>query len=176
MYAAVPDLEVLYGVNTKFWAHYWDDPHYPLRDYPAEKWTTNPEAAKRFGLNWIAEKNRRGLSSDPSYVHHGHGSGYTLVNLAHLMGASRIVLLGYDCKYAPDYDGRTMQIGGGKRHYFGEYPPDLQHWPSVMVKDGVHVELVDLYQSIADQGAAEVINCTPGSAITAFERRGIHEV
>jgi hypothetical protein len=127
------------------------------------------EAAGRYGLNWIAEKNARGLSADPSVIHHGHGGGYSMVNLAYLMGAERIVLLGYDLAYAPDYDGRNQQVGSKPRHYFGEYPERLQHWPSVKVKQGVHVELLDLYQSVADQRLVEIVNCTgPNSALKCF--------
>ncbi len=163
----VPDLSVFYSVNHAFWLYFWQ---LGLSDYGAQKWTTNKQASDQFGLNWIAEKNRRGLSSDPTYVHHGHGSGYTLVNLAYLIGAARIVLLGYDMKYASDYDGKQRNEGSTPRHYFGEYPSSMQHWPSVSVKDGVHVELVDLYQSIKDQGLIEIINCTPSSAIDCFER------
>ncbi len=162
IYQIVPDLLVLYNVSPLFWAHYWEQ---GLSDYGAQKWTTNKEAADQFGLNWIAEKNRKGLSTDSTYVHHGHGSGYTLVNLASLMGATRIVLLGYDCRYAKNYDGKAQKIGSTPRHYFGEYPAFMQHWPSVQVKGGVHVELVELYRSIKEQGLVELVNCTPGSAI-----------
>lgn len=163
----VSDLAVLYACNLQWWEHYWGR---ELAAHPCEKWTTNRRAADLFGLNWIDEKNSPGLSGDPSIVHHGHGSGYTLVNLAYLMGAERIVLLGYDLKYASDYDGRTQRIGGSPRHYFGEYPAALQHWPSVKVRDGVHVELCELYASIAKQGLVEVLNATPGSAIDCFPR------
>ena len=161
----MPDLSVLYACNAGWWQHYWSP---ELAQHPAEKWTTNREAADTFGLHWIAEANRPGLSGDPALVHHGHGSGYSLLNLAYLMGATRIVLLGYDLSYAPDYDGRAQHIGSEPRHYFGEYPEPLQHWPSVKVQGGVHVELLDLYQSVADQGAGEIVNCTPDSALRCF--------
>lgn len=167
----VPDLAVLYGCNVNFWTTYWSD---ALASHPAEKWTTNREAADKFGLNWIAERNARGLSSDPTVIHHGHGSGYSLVNLAYLMGASRIVLLGYDLRYAPDYDGRDKVAGSTPRHYFGEYPSALLHWPKVSVKGGVHVELVRLYESVAKQGLIEIVNCTgPNSALECFPRMDI---
>jgi hypothetical protein len=81
------------------------------------------------------------------------------------MGAERIVLLGYDLKYAPDYDGKSREIGSTPRHYFGEYPGSMAHWPSVQVKDGVHVELVEFYRSVKEQGLVELINATPGSAL-----------
>lgn len=153
--------------------HYWCD---ELAKYPAEKWTTNKVAADKFKLNWIAERDAKGLSTDPRYVHHGHGSGYTMLNLAYLMGAARIVLLGYDCKYASDYKGQDRKIGATPRHYFGEYPSALQHWPFFSIKDGVHVEMVELYRSVASQGAVEIVNCTPGSAIDCFPRVDIESL
>jgi hypothetical protein len=173
VWESVPDLELLYGCNLQWWRHYWSP---QLAAHPAEKWTTNREAADAFGLNWIAERNAPGLSTDPSIVHHGHGSGYTLLNLAYLMGATRIVLLGYSLRYAPDYDGRAKRIGGEARHFFGEYPKELQHWPSAKVRDGVHVELLDLYRSVAKQGLVEIVNCTPGSALDCFPRADIDDL
>ena len=167
-----PDARVLYAVNLAWWDHYFDQ----LAEFPCSRWTTNKEAAHKYGLNWIAEKNERGLSTNPMVVHHGHGSGYTMVNLAFLQGAERIILLGYDLKYAPDYDGRSRQVGSSPRHYFGEYPSSMQHWPSVQVKDGIHVELLDLYRSVAEQGAVEIINATPGSAIDCFPRVDIASI
>jgi hypothetical protein len=169
----VPDLSVLYGCNLEWWRHYWSP---TLEAHPAEKWTTNAEAAYEFHLRWIAEVNRQGLSQNPALIHHGHGSGYSLLNLVYLMGAARIVLLGYDLKYAHDYDGRARQIGSAPRHYFGEYPKPLQHWPSVKVRKGVHFELCGLYQSVADQGLIEVVNCSPDSALDCFPRCSIESL
>jgi len=156
----VPDLELLYGCNKGFWDTYHKD-----MDTPAEKWTTNLQAAMTYKLNWMGERYGAGLCTDPKVIHHGHGSGYSLVGMAHKMGAERILLLGYDMRYARDYDGKSQSIGSTPRHYFGEYPAHLQHWPSVQVRNGVHVELVDLYHSIHVQGLVEIVNCTPGSAL-----------
>jgi hypothetical protein len=168
----VPDLAVLYGCNYEWWVAYWEI----VKDHPAQKWSSNKEASERFGVNWIAEKDASGLSSDPRVIHHGHGSGYSLLNLVYLMGADRIVLLGYDQKYDPAYHGRDRIIGPTPRHYFGEYPPQLQHWPSVHVKHGVHVDLVRRYGEIAIAGPVEIINCTPGSAIECFPMMEIADV
>ena len=162
IFQIVPYLSVLYAVNSAFWDHYWDK---GLSDHAAEKWTTNKAAAKRYGLNLIGERHKYGLSTNKAYVHHGHGSGYTQVNLAYLMGAERIVLLGYDMKYAPDYDGKQQKIGSSPRHYFGEYPASMQHWPSVSVRQGIHIELLDLYRSVWEQGLVEIVNSTPDSAL-----------
>jgi len=155
------DATLLYGCNYEWWKYYYSE----VEKLPCQKWTTNRQAADEFGINWIAEKNAKGLSNDPNVIHHGHGSGYSLVSMAHRNGADRIVLLGYDLKYAPDYDGRARRIGSKPRHFFNEYPTVMQHWPSERVINGIHVELVDLYESIKEQGLVELINCTPGSAL-----------
>ena len=131
-----PDAQLLYAVNYSWWQHYWSR----IREYPCDKWTTNKAAAKDFGLNWIAEKNAPGLSQDPHIIHHGHGSGYSLVSMAYRNGADRIILLGYDLKYSTDYDPKNRDPGSTPRHFFGEYPSSMQHWPSVQVKGGVHIE------------------------------------
>ena len=161
VYEIVPDLEVLYGCNQAFWDTYWPQ----VSGHPCEKWTTNLQAAQQYGINWMGERFGLGLCTDPKVIHHGHGSGYSLVGMAHKLGAQRVLLLGYDLKYAPDYDGKKRKVGSGQRHYFGEYPAHLQHWPSQQVRSGVHVELVELYRSIHEQGLIEIVNCTPGSAL-----------
>lgn len=171
----VPDLALLYACNEGWWNHYWSD---ELAKYPAQKWTTNKVAAQKYGLNWIDEKDAPGLSADPECIHHGHGSGFTMVNLAFLMGASRIVLLGYDLKYAADYKGQDRNPGSTPRHYFagGEYPSALRHWPFWSIERGVHVEMLKIYQSVADQGLVEIVNCSPGSALECFPKMRIEDV
>ena len=160
-YQLAPDAKLLYGCNLAWWEHYIHE----VRDLPCEKWTTNVEAACRYELNWVAEKFMWGLSEDPGVISHGHGSGFSLVSMAHRNGADRIVLLGYDLKYAPDYNGRSQHIGSSGRHFFGEYPEKMQHWPSVQVRQGVHIELVELYRAVKEQGLVEIVNSTPGSAL-----------
>ena len=171
-YQLATDASLLYGCNHAWWKHYWPF----VRGLRCEKWTTNRQAADEFGINWIAETNKPGLSTDPDVIHHGHGSGYSLVSMAHRNGADRIILLGYDMKYAPDYDGKQHNEGSTPRHYFGEYPSSMQHWPSVCIQGGVHTELVGLYRSIKEQGLVEIINCTPGSAIDCFPYMDIQDV
>ena len=167
-----PDAELLYACNLKWWDHYYPE----VRDLPCEKWTTDITAAGRYDLSWIAEKNLPGLSQDKGYIHHGHGSGYSLVSMAYRNGADRIVLLGYDMKYAADYNGKEHYVGSTPRHFFGEYPHAMQHWPSVRIRRGLHEELLELYASIHAQGLVEVINCTPDSAIDCFERMDINAI
>ena len=171
----VPDLALLFATNVQWWDHYWCRDDGP-REHPCEKWTNNREAADKYRLNYIDSRDAPGLSSDPKRLHHGHSSGYCLLNLAHLMGAQRIVLLGYDMKYSADYNGRNHDAGSGPRHYFGEYPSALLHWPKVSVTAGVLHGLVDLYRTVAAQGSVEIINCTPGSALDCFPMMDVNDV
>lgn len=166
---------MLFATNSQWWDHYWGR-HDGPREHSCSKWTNNHESAEKYGLHYIRSYDAPGLSANPRWIHHGHSSGFCLLNLALLMGAQRIVLLGYDMKYAPDYNGRERSIGSRPRHYFGEYPSALQHWPKVSVKDGVHVELVKQYESVAAQGLIEIINCSPDSAINCFPAREIEEL
>lgn len=167
-----PDAALLTACNWQWWDARWPE----VKDLPCEKWTTRKQSAEKYGIHWIAEVNRPGLSTDPGLLHHGHSSGYQLVGLAHRAGADRILLLGYDLSFAPDYDGRNKRVGAGPRHFFGEYEERLQHWPSVAVQGGVHVELLELYRSVARQGLVEIINCTGGGALDAFPRKDIADV
>lgn len=103
--------------------------------------------------------NGTGLSLDSEYLVTGSNSGYQALNLAVLAGASKIILIGYD--------GNTPKRGE-KTHWFGDHPrrePDA---------------VFSLYVRSFREGAAaikaagvRVINCSPGSAIDAFEKMDI---
>jgi hypothetical protein len=96
------------------------------------------------------------------------------INLALHLGVRKLLLIGHDMKFAPDYDGRRKKIGSADRHFFGEYPKELQHWPSVKIgrsKPGVIDGLIESYNTMPPdlkKGGMEVVNCTPGSALPTF--------
>lgn len=167
------DAALLTACNWQWWDARWPE----VRDLPCEKWTTRREAADKYGLSWIAERpcDGSGLSKDPSFLYHGHGSGYQLLGLAWRARPARIVLLGYDLTFAPDYDGRRRFAGSTPRHFFGEYELALQHWPSVRVERGRHVELLGFYADVARQRPCEIVNCS-GGALECFPRQRIEDV
>lgn len=171
----VQDLSLLFATNLGWWDYYWNRQDGP-KDHPCEKWTNSEDAASKYKLKYISSRDARGLSKSKQGIHHGHSSGFCLLNLAYLNGAERIVLLGYDMKYSPDYDGYNKRIGSSPRHYFGEYPKELSHWPKVHVKQGVHVELIEQYESVARQQLVEIVNCTPDSSVKCFPMKEIYAV
>jgi hypothetical protein len=171
----VPELDTFLACNVQYYETQWA---LGLREHRAEKWIAvdekQPErfkAAVRFGLNVIAGEWGEGFSRDPSIVNYGHSSGFQLPQLAVHAGFRRLLLCGYDMRYARDYDGRNQRIGSKPRHYFGEYEDAaLNHWPSVKVKNGVHVELIEQFEKVKRLNQdVEIINCSPGSAMTCFQ-------
>ena len=162
-YKLAPDAVLLHACNYQWWDLRWPE----VKDLPARKTTIFRETADKYGIEFVDGRWFDGMSEPPA-ISYGHSAGYQLLNLAYHARPDRIVLLGFDLKYAQDYDGRARKVGSGPRHFFGEYPESLQHWPSVKVRAGVHYELVDLYRAVAKQNLVEIINCTPGSAVDCF--------
>lgn len=136
-------IDIWYAADLQFWAHY----------KPTSK-----------ALRVCAEKDGRGLYDRfldvnnrekalqyiPGYALHGEHSGFQALQLAISLGAKRVVLLGYDCKPK-----------GQVTNYFGTKCAKLQR-PSNYGQWPLH------YERLAIPGGVEVLNATPGSAITAY--------
>lgn len=161
-----PTLDVFLSCNPEYYDHHWDD---GLKDHPAEKWTWDKMTAEEYGIRYIEGRWDDGFSTNPKYLHYGHSSGFQLPGIAYHYDVRKMLLIGYDMAYAHDYDGKANRIGSKPRHYFGEYAPDLQHWPSVKIKNGVFTELIEQFEKVKIINPnIEIINCTPGSAMTCF--------
>jgi len=99
-----------------------------------------------------------GLSGARDRITYGGNSGHQAVHLAYNLGASRIILLGYDF--------------GGEGHWFGDHPGSLR---SGHAFNKWLAEMAYLAQALAAQGV-EVINCSRETAITCFPRKSIAEI
>lgn len=101
-----------------------------------------------------------GLSVDSRSLVTGRSSGFQSINLSVLAGASLILLLGFDAREGSD-----------KTHFHGGHPRPLP----------VQVHEVWRRHFTAAQGeikaaGARVINCSPGTAITAFEIGNLDQI
>ena len=164
------DLDVIAACNWEFWHHYWDQ----IKDYRCHKWATlDYERVKHLDVNYIESRFMDGLSVDKNYIAHHHGTGPQLINLALHYGCKVMLLIGWDMRYPGKIDRYNYT---GNRHYFGEYPAELQHWPIYTAADGrldgLMKELVTIKP--ADYGI-EIINCTPNSAMTCFPAMSLDE-
>jgi hypothetical protein len=172
-YRVTDTLTALLACNPEWWDYYW--PREPeLRNGTFEKWTWDSPTAKRYGLSYIRGEWGDGLSRDDGVIYYGHSSGYQLLGLAYHYvkhEPSELILIGYDLRYPKGYSGFEQKVGDGQRHYFGEYPKELQHWTKFkMGTDGQLNGLLECYQTInPDDYNLRIINCSAGSALDFFE-------
>lgn len=113
-----------------------------------------PTASKRIGRTVEHER----WSLDPTKVA-GFDAGTSAINLALLFGAREIVLLGYDMT--------------GGRWFVGEHPHPVPVIPPI---DFIRhlAPLPSLAKHAASLGV-RIVNCSPISRATAFERRPLEE-
>lgn len=93
-------------MDRAWWHEYGDE----LQDFEGECWTTNSEAARIYGLNFIRGNVGAGLPKHGNSITLGGNSGYQAVALAVHFGAGRITLLGYD-----------MRNEGPRTHWHGNH-------------------------------------------------------
>lgn len=94
-------------------------------------------------------------------IRQGRSSGHTAVALAIALGAATVVLVGYD-----------MRLVGGREHCHDEYagPRDIDQYAREFVPAFAG------WNAAALAAGAEVLNCTPGSAVTEFPFADLDEV
>lgn len=98
-----------------------------------------------------------------SVVRQGRSSGHTAVSLLIAMAAKRIVLLGYD-----------MRVVGGREHCHSEYRGSRTTERAEYATQ--FVPAFNGWNEAALASGCEILNCTPGSAITEFPFADLDEV
>lgn len=95
----------------------------------------------------------------PSELKSYGNSGAACISLAVLSGATRVILLGYDC-----------QKTGGKAHWHGDHPPGLGNAGGV---DKWPAKFKELARDI--NGRATVINASRATALDMFPRQELEQ-
>lgn len=121
-------------------------------------YTICTRAGQRYGINYAVGEDRQGLGED--MIHTGNNSGYQSINLAYLLGATKIVLLGFD-----------MQRSLGKGHWHGDHPGGLNRHNNFT---GWLKRFPKLAEDLANRGV-EVINSTRMTALTCFKTKPLEE-
>lgn len=160
------NVDVVHGCNYQFWDTYWND----IKRLRCIKWTTRPESAKKYGINYIPEKWEPGLSKDKSYICAHHGTGPQMVNIAYHYGCKKIILIGWDMIFRGKIDNRNYTE---QRRFLPEDSITQHHWP----RTGPNGELQGLIDEMAtiipaDYGI-DIVNCSPGSAMDCFRKSTI---
>lgn len=142
-YKLAPWADLLYAADEEWWAH---NPHVPA-EFPGLKASVSSVS----GVLRLRNTGADGFDDDKSAVRTGKHSGYQAVHIAAHTGALRILLFGFDMR-------------GGHWHPEHELPlrTTMRDLYPIWAK-----RFDDLGACLTQRGI-EVINCTQGSAITAF--------
>jgi hypothetical protein len=86
-------------------------------------------------------------------IRQGRSSGHSAISLAVALGAAEIPLLGFDCRFV-----------NGREHHHNEYtgPRDMDLYEREFVPG------FEGWNAAAQRSGVQILNCTPGSAITEF--------
>lgn len=124
--------------------------------FQGQRWTGSIKAAGQFNLRHIDTRMAPGLNPIPGVINEGGpagaSSGFQATGLAITQfHATRVLLLGFDMK-------------GG--HWHGEHPEPLTNVAPAGMPPFAEA-FATMVPMLKDMGV-EVVNCTPGSAITCF--------
>ena len=152
-----PWADALFGFDARWWAT--KDPATGLthaqevdRDFQGRRFCRSA-----LGFNYGAEPLHAS-----SWFRGSGNSGTCAISLAVSAGARRIILLGFDCTFAPD----------GRKHWHGNHPPGLQNclsiarWPLQFTR----------VKRQADAARVPVINCSRRTSLDMFPRVPLEEV
>lgn len=139
-WALVPGCEHIYAADCCWWEEYGAGV-----TSEAARWCGDEFTARRFGINCL-------LSAIPG----SFNSGQRAIELAIHLGASRVLLLGYDCsiRHGIHWHGKHQLLANPDKF-------SVARW---------HDEFSRL-QAIA--GGAEIINCSHHTQLTCFPRQSL---
>jgi hypothetical protein len=156
-YRACPFADLLYASDYRWWQYHIEE----TKQFKGLRVGLGYRNRPFEGIYYVApELNERGdpvstgLSLDPRYIRTANNSGFQAINLAVLLGAKRIVLLGYDMK--KDVYGRS--------HFFGDHPQKIR-------SESCYQSFISHFHTMVKplkEIDVEIINCTPGSALHVF--------
>lgn len=166
-YKLLPFADYLFAYDREWWRVNKGCPK-----FKGEKWSTlgtivNPDgslyddkrpAAEAYGLKLVHGRQGEEFSDDLGSVNYGGNSGFGAVQLVRHWGFVPILLVGFD-----------MQRVDGKNHFFGDHAHPLRpignfkRWRERFEKASKMIPNLN------------IINCTPGSALTCFPQMELSE-
>lgn len=150
-----PWADALYAADWMWWRHYKDE----ALKFAGLKVSIGTDCpyGEVFAL---AKGGDDGFDTRPTHLRTGKNSGYQAVHLAAHFGARRILLCGFD-----------MRVVRKRSHYFGDHPDELRNEKLYEVFCKYFERVAPAYR----HRGIEVINCTPGSALTCFPHQSLEE-
>ena len=150
VYKLAPSAHILYACDGDWW-----DCHKGAEDFQGQRWTTNDQAADRWGLEHMAGTSQKVFGIEPPMAY-GKNSGFQAINLAFLHGHREIWILGYDMGFEQ----------GTKKHYFGEHPRSIDR-PSCYGDWIAHFRKA---APLMEENGLKITNMTRQTSLDCFER------
>ena len=150
-YLRFPRAEIVYFCDYRWYG--WHEKRAEFARFAGLKVSMSPQLVNAPDVRTLKQGERHSVSIDPTTLHTGSNSGYQACNLAFLLGAARIVLLGFD-----------MRMIDGRHHWHGGHPTQAAGdvYEKVMIP-----HFRDLIDPFSLHGCV-VVNATPGSALECF--------
>lgn len=153
--AMAPQAEMLYASD----ADWWRVNAQSALKFPGLK-VTCMDSVEFKAVKLLRQSGMTGFDPDPKHLRTGGNSGYAAIHIAIQAGAERILLLGFD----------MTSHGGAKPHWFGKHIAGLRP-----TDDGTFTRWIERFPALMGHGA-EIINCSPGSALKCFPTADLAEV
>jgi hypothetical protein len=102
-----PGADVVYWTDSRVYGWYKNE----INEFKGLKITIRNHASYSADIKVLKKGCKFGLEESKDSLCHGNNSGYAAINLAYLLGAKQIILLGYD-----------MKNDGKQSHYHDGYP------------------------------------------------------
>jgi len=148
-YRIYPQTTHLFAADGKWWRHYYDDVITTV-DKDCRLHTTYKTTPRWHRVEqWQTHQSEASIGC--SGLFHGGSSGIMAIELARVLGATKIILLGYDCK-----------LDGNKVHWFGDHPHGwsnagaIRRWPNEFER------LDRAYKRLG----IDLVNCSLDTALT----------
>lgn len=149
--------DCLYGADFTWWQSVNFAPEFSGKKYGIHSYDTD---AMPPDIWVLANTGMTGLETIPGGLRTGKNSGYQAINLAFHLGATKIVLLGYDMQDGPN---------GETNH----------HEPHVVPWGHDYAEWLTCFRSLVEplrEAGIDVVNCSSRTALTQWPCRPLTEV
>ena len=155
VYKVIDFLDEHYACDARWWNIHGDKIN---SMYPKLSMWCHDSDGEKYGAKKVNGIGSPGFSTNPSLIHYGSNSGYQLLNLAYLWGCTKMILVGYNMK----------KVGSQSHFFTGPREGNLQ-------VNSPYPVFAKKYNTIQKEIRDMIINCTPDSALTCFEKQRLEE-
>ncbi len=178
-FRAAPWADIVYSNDEDFYEAYLPEIRDKVTEH-AQLWCGHERATELGLLHIPFDKKSQGLHPAHDRITWGGNSGFAAIGLAHKLGATTIILLGYDQQWEDsdggairqtDTEGKLQHPGGIVRHFHGDHPSHLKqgnNWP--FWREHFEYLAVD-----AKRKGIRIINSSRRTSLTCFERLPLEE-